>query len=290
MKSKWIPALASLTGAMLFFALTVFAEDFKVKKPPASLDSLYRDKGVESKWIEQMRRISGAFDGVRVAAEQKDWTGAEANAGAFLKHYRKAAEWVPEWKDYFDFEAGERFVEAVKTREAARVGEAAKKVAASCDRCHLDNSLAVWVRYTWPETRRIRITDPVEDAEMEYHDYMRVLSKSLRGITYNFEKGDHSRAWKHVFQFKKRLVELRSVCSKCHVSEWTKNGGSVKQFFVGDAVVDAVDRVSKLFATGEPDPQKFWKEIGGIKRHSCRMCHLIHQPAVHIRKAWKKEP
>ncbi len=289
MKSKPFWVLLSLAGGIVLFVLPAFSSDFLVKKPPASLDSLYRDQDSAGKWILQMRKLSGAFDDALRAAERKDWAEAGEKARAFAERYREAAEWVPEWKDYFDFAAADRFVKSLQSQKQDRIQQASKKLTATCDRCHADNSLAVWVRYTWPETSEIKITDPVEETEMAYRDYMHLLSRSLRGITHHFEREEFDRAWRHVFQFKKRIVELRSVCSKCHITEWTKNGSSVKQFFVGNRVLDSVDRVSKLFATGEPDAKKFWKEIDGIARHSCRMCHLIHQPAVHIQNAWKQK-
>ena len=100
----------------------------------------------------------------------------------------------------------------------------------------------------------------------------------------NFQK-----VWQTLEIFKKRFITLRSACSKCHVSEWKKSSVSVKSFFVGEDIILSLQKIKKDFATGEPSEKFFWKNINYINNRSCKMCHLVHQPAALIQKNWKQK-
>ena len=130
--------------------------------------------------------------------------------------------------------------------------------------------------------------DPIEDNEVSYPVYMQKLSESLQRITVNFEEKNFQQAWRTLDIFKKRFTSLRSVCSKCHVSEWEKNFVSVKDFFVGNDIIESLKNIKKDFATGEPSEKFFRKNIDYINNRSCKVCHLIHQPAAFIQKTWNQ--
>ena len=108
-------------------------------------------------------------------------------------------------------------------------------------------------------------------------------------IKSNFEEKNFGQAWRTLEIFKKRFTSLRSVCSKCHVSEWTKSSVSVKDFFVGEDIIYSLQKIKKDFATGEPSKKVFRENINYISNRSCKMCHLIHQPAAFIQKTWKQK-
>jgi len=118
---------------------------------------------------------------------------------------------------------------------------------------------------------------------------MKKLSQSLQTISINFEEKNLQQAWRALEIFSKMFTSLRSVCSKCHVSEWTKNSASVKDFFVGEDIIYSLEIIKKDFATGEPSEKIFRKNINYINSRSCKMCHLIHQPAAFIQKTWKQK-
>ena len=82
---------------------------------------------------------------------------------------------------------------------------------------------------------------------------------------------------------------MRSICSKCHVDEWKKGSTSVKEFFVGDDMLAALQEIKKDFATGEPSEKIFKKNINYINNRSCKACHLVHQPIAAIQQAWKQK-
>lgn len=259
------------------------AKDFVIKKPPASLDQLYPPKSLESKWIQQMHAISGNFGGVFVDMREKDWENAEKQAAQLIESYKKTAEMISEWKDYFDHDAVKAFAEAVKTRDPEKIGKAAGPVGKTCNKCHEEQIVGVWTRYHWPSVEHMKITDPVDEKEMEYGKYMGAINGAFKGVTVNFGEGQYDRALKSADVFKKRLMELKSTCSKCHVTD------NVKQFFVGDEVAKAMDAMRAELAAPKPDPAKFWKSVGDIGKQSCKMCHLTHRSYAIIQEVWDEE-
>ena len=175
---------------------------------------------------------------------------------------------------------------AKKIKEIEKASESIQK---SCTSCHLKNNNSVWVRYHWPSTKTIKVLDPIEEKEVAYDRYMQELLVSFKRISINFEEGDIQKSWRALDVFTKRFKSLRSVCSKCHVAEWTKSSVSVKDFFVGEDIIQTLQKIKKDFATGEPSKKEFKKNIEYINNRSCKTCHLVHQPAAAIQQAWKQK-
>lgn len=278
--------ILSATAVFLVVALlplSSMAKDYVVKKPPESLDKFYPPKSEKPEWIQQMHKISGHFGGAFVDVGEEDWENAEKHADQLVEAYKKASEMVPEWKDYFDHEAVKAFAEAMKTRDPAKIGKSARAVGATCGKCHTENYVAVWTRYHWPSLKSVKITDPIIEKEVKYRNYMHILSSTFKGVTVNFGEGQYDRALKAAGRLKKRLIELRSTCSKCHVTD------TVKQFFVGEPVIQAVDALKTELAADKPNAGNFWKNVGIIGKQACKMCHLTHRPYAIIQGVWEEE-
>ncbi|MBT5470086.1 MAG: hypothetical protein HOK41_05745 [Nitrospina sp.] len=282
---------AALVGALFFlFPLSpAFSSDFLVTPPPKSMDKYYAESGKVSEWIIQMQKLSTAFSAISVSLDKKNWEVAEKNAELFFESYQKASEMIPEWKEEFNLKAANELKQSIQTKNMEKLGMATEALGKTCSRCHLKNNTSVWVRYHWPSTETIKVLDPIEEKEFSYEGYMGKLSDSLKRISVNFEQNDFQQAWKALDVFTKRFTSLRSVCSKCHVTEWTKSSVSVKDFFVGEDILNTLQEIKKGFATGEPSEEKFKKNIAYINKRSCKMCHLVHQPTAAIQRAWKQE-
>ena len=273
----------------LFSALPAYSSDYPIAPPPESMDKYYADSGKTSEWIVQMRKLSTAFSAIFVSLEKKNWKLAEDSAGIFVDSYKRASEMIPEWEEAFDLKAANELRESVRVKDLQKLGTASETLGKTCSHCHSKNNTRVWVRYYWPSTRTIKVLDPIEEKELRYDVFMGKLSNSLTRISVNFEQEDFQQAWRSLDVFKKRLTSLRSVCSKCHVDEWTKSSTSVKSFFVGDDILQALQEIKKDFATGEPSEKVFRKNIDYINKRSCKSCHLVHQPAAAIQQAWREE-
>lgn len=276
-----------MAGFIIFFLPSIaHSSDFLIQPPPQSLDKFYAERGKTSEWITQMRQINKTFGAVLINIDRGEWEKALQNADGFSSAYQKAAKMVPEWKELFDLEASENFTKSIQSKNAEETTKLITKLEKSCSQCHQKHNISVWTRYHWPPTKTIKVLDPIDDQEVNYGRFMHRLSDSFRNISILFEQKKYNESWRALDQFSKRLIGLRSACSKCHVTEWAKNSISVKDFFVGDDMIDTLQEIKKDFASGEPDPKLFQKNMEYITNRSCKMCHLIHQPAAIIQGAW----
>ena len=253
------------------------------------MDKYYSEPGMPSEWTIQMQKISTAFSALFVNIEKNRWDLAEQKAVIFFNLYEKASKMVPEWEKEFDLISATKLKESIEEKDLKIFKALTKTLEETCSNCHLKNSSSVWIRYHWPSIETIKVLDPIEDKEVSYPTYMDKLSESLNRTSVNFEEKNFQQAWKTLEIFTKRFTSLRSVCSKCHVSEWTKSSVSVKEFFVGEDIINSLQNIKKDFATGKPSEKIFRKNINYIKNRSCKMCHLIHQPTAFIQKTWKQK-
>ena len=278
-------------GLAFFFisSVTSFSADFVISQPPKSMDKYYSEPGMPSEWTAQMQKLAIAFSALFVNIEKNRWDLAEKKAVLFLKSYVKASKMVPEWEKEFDLKSATKLKESIEKKDLKYFKALTKTLEDTCSNCHLKNSNSVWIRYYWPSTETIKVLDPIEEKEVSYPVYMKKLSESLQRISLNFEEKNFPQVWRTLENFKKRFTSLRSVCSKCHVSEWTKSSASVKDFFVGEDMIYALQKIKKDFSTGEPSEKLFRKNINYIKDRSCKMCHLVHQPAAFIQHTWKQK-
>ena len=189
---------------------------------------------------------------------------------------------VPEWEEYFDLKATKAFVAAVKSRNPEEIGKASGPVGKTCDKCHSDNQAAVWTKFHWPSVENMKIEDPIEEKEYKYGKYMGLISKSFKGVTVNFGDGKKALALKASKVFKKRYMEMKTTCSKCHTN------AAVKQFFVGDPVAKAFDDMTKELAADKPNPGTVWKNVGIIGKLGCKKCHLTHRAYAIFQETWEE--
>jgi hypothetical protein len=283
----------SLTLAIFVLLLIphiAYSADFTIQPPPQSMDKFYSDRGKTSEWIEQMRQISKSFGATLISRDKKNWREALKHAQDFGAAYQKASKMVPEWKDLFDLEASKHLVASIQSQDTEKIKSFSKKVDKTCFQCHRKHNISVWTRYQWPSTNTIKVLDPIDEQEIDYDRFMHRLSSSLKNIGIFFEQEKHNESWKAIDNFSKRLRELKSVCSKCHVTEWTKNSKTVKDYFVGEDIMNALQEIKKSFASGTPDIKLFQKNMEYISMESCKKCHMIHQPASIIQRAWANTP
>jgi hypothetical protein len=283
------PKFSALAGFILLL-LPYIAFSTEISAPPASLDKFYSERGKTSEWVEQMRRINKAFGTVFIDINRGDWDTALQSAKGFGSAYQKASQMAPEWEDLFDLKTSETFIASIQSKNLKLATELSSKVRKTCSKCHQKHNISVWTRYHWPSTKTIKVLDPIDEEEVNYDQFMYRLSSSFRNISIHFDQQKYNQAWKAIDIFSNRLKGLRSICSKCHVTEWSKNSTTVKDFFVGEDMLDALQKIKKNFATGSPDKNLFQKNIEYISKRSCKMCHLIHQPPAIIQRAWNNNP
>ena len=281
--------LPSIITGFIFLCVSHISHsaDLLIQAPPPSMDKFYAERGKTSEWIEQMRKISKTFSAAFISMDQKNWEEALKNAQNFGTAYQKASKMVPEWKDLFDLKTSQNFITSIQSQDQEKIKLFSSKVKKTCSQCHQKHNISVWTRYHWPSAKAIKILDPIKEHEVDYDEFMQQLSFSFNSIKILFEQGETNKSWKAIDIFSKRLRGLRSVCSKCHVTEFNKKSTTVKDFFVGEDMIDSLQEIKKTFASGTPDIKLFQKKMGYISEKSCKMCHVVHQPTSIIQRAWR---
>jgi hypothetical protein len=255
---------------LLFLPCIAFSANLSIQPPPPSLDKFYAKRGETSEWIEQMHQINKTFGAIFIDIDRGDWEKALQSAKDFGSAYRKASEMVPEWKDLFDFKASESFIASIQSKNIELSIQLYTEVEKSCSQCHQKNNISVWTRYHWPSTKTIKVLDPIDEKEVNYDQFMNRLSTSFRNISIHFDQQKYNESWKAIDVFSNRLKGLRSVCSKCHVTEWTKNSTTIKDFFVGNDMIDALQKIKQIFASGEPDAKIFKKILSTFPNYHAK--------------------
>ncbi len=275
--------IISLFIVIIFFmAIPVKAKDMILKEPPQSLSEYYPPKSKEPKWIQQMHKMSTHFGGIFVNLKEKDFENVDKHADKLVEEYQKTSEMVPEWEDYFDIKAAEAFAVAAKTHDIAKAGKASGELGKTCGKCHAEQEVAVWAKFNWPSFHKIKVTDPISEKEMAFDDYMSKISSSFKGVTVNFGEGQYNRSAKALKNFKLQFMELKSTCSKCHITN------DVKRFYVGIDADTAFTGLDNELNSKKPNPKKFWKNIGSLGKTGCKNCHLTHRTYSFIQKAWEQ--
>ena len=254
--------------AFIFWtALSVAAGEIILKEPPKSLSKYYPPESHQSKWIQQMHKMSTHFGGVFINLKENDFENVDKHADKLVEEYKKTSEMVPEWEDYFDIKAAETFANAAKTHDIAKAGKASSGLGKTCGKCHGEQQVSVWAKFHWPSFQKIKVTDPISEKET---------------VTVNFGEGQYDRAAKALKIFKSRFMELKSTCSKCHITQ------DAKRFYVGPEINTALKELNTELSSEKPNPGKFWKNIGLLGQKGCKHCHLVHRTNSLIKKTWKQ--
>ena len=263
-------------------AFPVAAGEMILKEPPKSLSKYYPPESQQPKWIQQMHKMSTHFGGVFINLKEKDFENVDKHADKLVEEYKKTSEMVPEWEDYFDIKAAETFANAAKTHDIAKAGKASSGLGKTCGKCHGEQQVSVWAKFHWPSFQKIKVTDPISEKETAFDDYMGSISSSFKTVTVNFGEGQYDRAAKALKIFKSRFMELKSTCSKCHITQ------DAKRFYVGPEINTALKELNTELSSEKPNPGKFWKNIGLLGQKGCKHCHLVHRTNSLIKKTWKQ--
>ena len=279
---KFFRNLFVVIAFIFWTALSVAAGEIILKEPPKSLSKYYLPESQESKWIEQMHKMSTHFGGVFINLKENDFENVDKHADKLVEEYKKTSEMVPEWEDYFDIKAAENFANAAKTHDIAKAGKASSSLGKTCGKCHAEQQVSVWAKFHWPSFQKIKITDPISEKETAFDDFMGSVSSSFKTVTVNFGEEQYDHAAKALKIFKSRFMELKSTCSKCHITQ------DAKRFYVGPEIDTALTELSKELSYEKPNSQNFWKNISLIGKKGCKHCHLVHRTNSLIKKMWEK--
>ena len=279
---KFFKNLFVVIALIICSVLPVTAGEMILKEPPKSLSKYYPPESQQSKWIQQMHKMSTHFGGVFINLKENDFENVDKHADKLVEEYKKTSEMVPEWEEYFDIKAVETFANAAKTHDIAKAGKASGGLGKTCGKCHAEQQVSVWAKFHWPSFHKIKVTDPISEKETTFDDYMGSISSSFKTVTVNFGEGQYNRAAKALKVFKSRFMELKSTCSKCHITQ------DAKRFYVGPEIDTALNELNKELSSEKPNPGKFWKNISLLGKKGCKHCHLVHRTNSLIKAVWEQ--
>ena len=87
--NKSVVFSAHLYCFFIFIAFPVAAEEMILKEPPKSLSKYYPPESQQSKWIQQMHKMSSHFGGVFLNLKEKDFENVDKLADKLVKEYKK---------------------------------------------------------------------------------------------------------------------------------------------------------------------------------------------------------
>ncbi|MEC7785646.1 MAG: hypothetical protein VX579_01755 [Nitrospinota bacterium] len=279
---KFFKNLFVVIALIICSVLPVTAGEMILKEPPKSLSKYYPPESQQSKWIQQMHKMSTHFGGVFINLKENDFENVDKHADKLVEEYKKTSEMVPEWEEYFDIKAVETFANAAKTHDIAKAGKASGGLGKTCGKCHAEQQVSVWAKFHWPSFHKIKVTDPISEKETTFDDYMGSISSSFKTVTVNFGEGQYNRAAKALKVFKSRFMELKSTCTKCHITQ------DAKRFYVGPEIDTALNELNKELSSEKPSPGKFWKNISLLGKKGCKHCHLVHRTNSLIKAVWEQ--
>jgi len=267
-----------LSLAVLSFS---FGGDITLKKPPESLKKYYPPASEKFEFLNNMHAMSTAFYAVQLNINDDNWENAKEWAQKLVETYKKTAEMVPEWKDYFDFSKADAYLNAVSSKNVDAVIKAAKELGQTCAKCHRDNEVAVKVYYHFPDFHKVKVEDPVEFMEMELGDFMRKLSNSLKAVNIYISQGDYEKAKEHGINFVERARAVKETCSNCHTKDVEIEAITGKEY---DQALKALEN---LLNAEKLDVKRVTQTMKKVTI-TCYTCHNVHYIPAKIKEALAK--
>jgi cytochrome c556 len=272
-----------LLSASFFIVSSAVAHETKAEKkpvtiqnPPEALSKYYPPKSMKMELVEIMHALSGSFKGTWIDAKEGQWENALKNAETLEADYKKASDMVgKDWQEkYFKQEAAAKFKEAVAGKSMEQMKAAGKELGQTCETCHRDQYVSVWLKYYWSDFDEFKMEDPITEKKLEFEDYKHELIDSFYTLTNDGKQGDSANAVKAGKEFVQRYKGLKASCMKCHDDE------QVKYFYVGGKVEKALDELSAVLGKEPLNMGEVFKSIGVIGKEGCKKCHLTHRWAM----------
>ena len=82
---KFFRNLFVVIAFIFFTALLATAEEMILKEPPKSLSKYYLPESQQSKWIEQMHKMSTHFGGVFINLKENDFENVDQHADKLVE-------------------------------------------------------------------------------------------------------------------------------------------------------------------------------------------------------------
>ncbi len=251
---------------LLLFSFSSLQADEKItlEKPPESLAQWYKPKNKRNVWHHNMFKLRREIQAVSEYMQANDQPHTEKWALELVKHYRKIAKMVPEWKDELELEAADKIEAAAKKGEFSKLKKSLKKMQQSCKGCHSDYRAQVAAIYRAPDFAKVHVQRKGD--EISYLKFMKILMRDVNRIKIASSDGNKEKAQQALIAVRKGITILRSSCANCHKTS------KAKDYYLGTETDTLMDELKLAIEKG-----KSGRKLGEFAVKACAYCHGSHR-------------
>lgn len=257
-----------------------YAGDVTLKEPPKTLSKYYPPNSNKMEFLNSMYAMSTAFTGMFTNIQENDWKNAEKWANILRENYLNIGKMVPEFDKGLKKNEVNALVEAVKSKDMEKVKFNADAVGKSCMQCHQNYKVSTKILYHYPSFEVINIEDPVSRSNVEFHDYMKKVSDSMKKMRVYLEDGKFDKAVAEGNNFIKRVKGISQSCNECH------NNKLSIEIYQGKELEEKLNLLSK--ALQSKNKEEIYKSVGWISMNNCSKCHNTHQTVAELKEKFNK--
>ncbi len=239
-------------------------EVITLEKPPTSLKQWYKPDNKRNVWHHNMFKLRREIQAINEYSAEQDQPHTEKWASLLVKHYKKIADMVPEWKDELELEWANKLEASAKKGDFKTVAHALKKIQTSCKGCHGDYRAQVATLYRAPDFSKIHVS--LDGEKTSYLKFMKILMRDVNRIKISADDGNKPKAQAALKMVKQGIGVLRSSCDSCH------KGDKAKNYYLGKETNDLLDKLEIDIEKG-----KSGHTLGKLAVQACAHCHGSHR-------------
>ena len=252
------------------------AEELSFKLPPASIEKWYKPANKRQVWLHNMFSMRRELQAMNEYADAGDKELTNKWAGRLVKHYRKIAEMVPEWKDELELVWAERLETAAAVGDFDQVKQAAKKLGRSCSTCHREYRALAVALYRVPDYGKLMVKRGNPVKEIGFRDAMNELVTYINRIKIAAEDGRKDAALNAVTSLEDGLHDMGNNCAQCH------KGPEPRERILGKQTQGLLRDLAQ--AIRDDDKKGTGKNLGTVAVIACAWCHGVHRTSYDIKK------
>jgi len=262
---------------LLFFNAVLIADELpkeetvSLEKPPESLKQWYKPVNKRNVWHHNMFKLRRETQAVNEYMQEEDQAHTEKWASELVKHYKKIAEMMPEWKDELELEWADKLQTAASKGDFKTVKKAMRKLQTSCKGCHNDYRAQVAAIYRAPDFSKIHVS--LKGEETSYLDFMKILMRDINRIKIATTDNNIPKAKISLKAVRAGISILRSSCDSCHKTDDAKN------YYLGDKTSKLLDELEVAIDKG-----KSGHVLGQFAVQACAYCHGSHRIVYDLKR------
>jgi len=246
-------------------------ETVSLEKPPESLKQWYKPVNKRNVWHHNMFKLRRETQAVKEYMHEKDQPHTEKWSAELVKHYKKIAEMMPEWKDELELEWADKLQTAASKGDFKTVKKAMRKLQTSCKSCHNDYRAQVAAIYRAPDFSKIHVS--LKGKKIVYLDFMKILMRDINRIKIATSDNNIAKAKTSLKAVRAGISTLRSSCDNCHKDDAAKN------YYLGDKTSKLLDELEIAIDKG-----KSGQVLGEFAVQACAHCHGSHRIVYDLKR------